>query len=418
MENISPASSPSSECSSSITRNSSNFSISRRLRSTVYNDSFATENNSITETPKKRPCAQTSLFKKYKYRVNKELKLLHHRIAELQKKNQTCQRTINRLRSQQNKVLTTLNENTSGNSSKVESAESINKLTLSSENIKELVVNFYEDDENSRMCPGKRDYKVQNKVRKQKRYVTESLLQLHKKFQAQHPEKYISYSLFCKLRPFWVIIPNIQARETCSCQTHENFNFVVSALHKHKIVSESSANHILEIICCDPRNVSCLTRVCLECKNKTLTYLEFDNNAAIEYSVWEKQKKAYIKNGDEKTTLQTVKVKKCIAPKDLLEHFENILYPYMSHVANIISQFRYIKKIKDELSHDQCIIHCDFSQNYCTKYANEIQSFHFGSSRQQISLHTSVIYYMKHGKLVTQSFCTISECLRHDAVAI
>ncbi|XP_049886932.1 uncharacterized protein LOC126381495 [Pectinophora gossypiella] len=196
---------------------------------------------------------------------------------------------------------------TSESSSKEESAGLMKSSTKLPVDIKEAVVKFYEDDENSRMCPGKRDYRVRNKIRKQKRYATESLRDLHKKFQAQHPEIKISYSLFCRLRPFWVIIPNVLARETCSCQTHENFNFVVSALYKHKIISESSPNQILEKNCCDPRYVSCLTRVCLECNNKRVTYLEFDNSAEIDYKAWEKQKKAYFKNGEGRITLQTIK---------------------------------------------------------------------------------------------------------------
>lgn len=76
-ENFTPASPLSSGCSSS-TVTSPNSSISRRLRSKVHNDLLDAVSNSITETPKKRPCARTSFFKKYKYRVNKELKLLHH----------------------------------------------------------------------------------------------------------------------------------------------------------------------------------------------------------------------------------------------------------------------------------------------------------------------------------------------------
>lgn len=62
----------------------------------------------------------------------------------------------------------------------------------------------------------------------------------------------------------------------------------------------------------------------------------------------------------------------------------------------------------------------DFSQNYICKYDNEIQSAHFGASTKQISLHTGAFYYRDKltGKIVCNSFCTLSECLRHDAAAV
>ncbi|WAR03051.1 hypothetical protein MAR_009609 [Mya arenaria] len=44
------------------------------------------------------------------------------------------------------------------------------------------------------------------------------------------------------------------------------------------------------------------------------------------------------------------------------------------------------------MSHEEIMVHIDFSENYNTKYANEIQSVHFGASKQQISLHTGIAY--------------------------
>ncbi|CAH0560580.1 unnamed protein product [Brassicogethes aeneus] len=58
----------------------------------------------------------------------------------------------------------------------------------------------------------------------------------------------------------------------------------------------------------------------------------------------------------------------------------------------------------------------DFSENYVLKYASEIQASHFGASKKQISLHTSVVYYGENIKPVL--YCTLSNCLRHDSAAI
>lgn len=56
----------------------------------------------------------------------------------------------------------------------------------------------------------------------------------------------------------------------------------------------------------------------------------------------------------------------------------------------------------------------DFSENYCTKYNEEIQAYHFGGSRLQLSLHTVVVYT----KDSTKSYCTVSQNTAHSPAAI
>nr|CAH7719658.1 unnamed protein product [Callosobruchus chinensis] len=63
-------------------------------------------------------------------------------------------------------------------------------------------------------------------------------------------------------------------------------------------------------------------------------------------------------------------------------------------------------------------MHCDFSENYLVKYAEETQSFHFGGSRKQISIHTVVVYTKVGGKTVPKSYCTLSDSLNHGPAAI
>ncbi|CAB3251200.1 unnamed protein product [Arctia plantaginis] len=45
-----------------------------------------------------------------------------------------------------------------------------------------------------------------------------------------------------------------------------------------------------------------------------------------------------------------------------------MLPPYMTHCGVMIAQNRFIKKMKSDLTDEECIIHCDFSENYSTKY--------------------------------------------------
>lgn len=62
------------------------------------------------------------------------------------------------------------------------------------------------------------------------------------------------------------------------------------------------------------------------------------------------------------------------------------------------------------------MLHIDFSENYVCKYAEEIQSVHFGGSHQQATLQTGVLYTA--GEQSPLAFCSISPSRRHDPVAI
>lgn len=77
-----------------------------------------------------------------------------------------------------------------------------------------------------------------------------------------------------------------------------------------------------------------------------------------------------------------------------------------------------IKFKKDTLTEKDAIIHVDFSKNYQTKYAEEVQSFHFGGSRQQISMPTVVVYTKEVEEIKTTCFCTVSENLSYSPPAI
>lgn len=86
------------------------------------------------------------------------------------------------------------------------------------------------------------------------------------------------------------------------------------------------------------------------------------------------------------------------------------------HCSPIKNNFRLEKK---NLQSNDVLIHIDFNENYLCKYAQEIQSVHFGGSHQQITLHTGVAYVKAHeSPIKVIPFCTLSESLKHDAPAI
>jgi len=61
------------------------------------------------------------------------------------------------------------------------------------------------------------------------------------------------------------------------------------------------------------------------------------------------------------------------------------------------------------------MIHIDFSENWTKKAAAAVQSAHFGSSVEQLTLHTGVAYF-SHDRHM--SFCSLSDSNDHGPAAV
>ncbi|KAL0829510.1 hypothetical protein ABMA28_003030 [Loxostege sticticalis] len=285
------------------------------------------------------------------------------------------------------------------------------------QNIIKQVQSFFEEDKNSSVAAGKREFIKKAGEKKQKRYLTDNLKNLHTRFVNEN--FVISYSTFCKYRPFWVVFPK-DDRKTCECKLHSNVNYLIRALKNAKIITETTGTEVINSICCETKR-ECLERKCEVCASKVLNYQEFQNDEKIAYYQWIVEKKAYtVKDGEQRMKQVTMKKKFEDYPRNVIQKLESNLGIFLKHNLNIMVQYDVIKQLKQNLKDKEIIIHVDFSENFCLKYHEEIQSFHFGGSREQVSLHTGVLYYKDSdtGTLETKSFCTISDCLQHDAAAV
>lgn len=133
------------------------------------------------------------------------------------------------------------------------------------------------------------------------------------------------------------------------------------------------------------------------------------------------KKKTYKdKCGDIKEANLTIKVCETTSAIGLVNKLRDIILKFMRHEAVILNQFSQLKYLRNAMTENEVLVQVDFSENYCLKYSTEIQSFHFGGSRTQISLHTTSVSYKedKYGPLKTKSFCTFSENLNHGPSAI
>ena len=100
------------------------------------------------------------------------------------------------------------------------------------------VKKFYERDDISRICPGKRDVvsmksKDGEKVKLRKRHLYSSLKETHAIFQAEHPEFRIGPAKFAMLRPPQVMLSSQTPSNVCTCVYHQNTILALDALHSH-----------------------------------------------------------------------------------------------------------------------------------------------------------------------------------------
>jgi len=281
---------------------------------------------------------------------------------------------------------------------------------------KHVVEQFFLEDINSRASAGKKETVTRNKEKKQKRYLNDTLKNLHKKFCAE--KGMISYSAFCKFRPFWVV--QSVERDTCACKKCENVKLKVRALHKLGELCTQDPSVLLSQIRCSVNSQSCMYNECKLCRNKSVTFTDnATNDAKASWFQWISKAEKRVRreaDGNEKTFNVRVVVKERTVGtiESLKDGLQCDLKLLSVHTYNITHQYKQLKYLREHLSSNECVVLVDFSENYAAKYATEIQSMHFGASRNQVTLHTGV-YYTADEK---RSFCTISDNNRHDPAAI
>lgn len=79
-------------------------------------------------------------------------------------------------------------------------------------------------------------------------------------------------------------------------------------------------------------------------------------------------------------------------------------------------QSSYINEIKNNLTDADCVVICDFSENYTFVIQDEAQSYHW--TNEQSTIHPFVIYYKGDEKMENISLVVISECLEHNTILL
>lgn len=124
-----------------------------------------------------------------------------------------------------------------------------------------------------------------------------------------------------------------------------NTEFIVTALHKNKVINAGTPKELVQELCCSGvYNVPCLLRSCKECKDKQISFKEFNGDFALQYFKLEIQKDSYTdKKGETKEVKHTIKLKKSSTAIDLVNKLETITLRFMKHEAITLNHFSQLK---------------------------------------------------------------------------
>ena len=154
---------------------------------------------------------------------------------------------------------------------------------------------FLNRDDNSRITTGKHDTISKNKVKKQRRILADTLENLHAKFCQEKPAEKMSYSLFCRLRPFYIVHPKNKDRQSCLCRIHENARLIVEKMNQLKLLPAGvhSAEGWVKAAVCPKPSQACYDRKCQNCK-ENLTINPDDPNDTVSWQQWKTVKEARV----------------------------------------------------------------------------------------------------------------------------
>ena len=279
-----------------------------------------------------------------------------------------------------------------------------------SDDIKQRVIAFYESEEYSRICPGKKEFVVVRdggvKSHKQKQLLLLNLHELYVAYKAKYPNNKIGFSKFCELRPAWCLpVTAAGMHNVCVCQSHQNAKLLTSV-----IPGKPHYSDLLEKNVCSVKNRECMLLLCDNCPCGLTSYLsdtfseDYDMDDEISYKQWV--------SVDSKAMLMTVVSTVQDFIEKTCESFDNLRqHHYISK-----AQASYLSKLKDELKDNEAIVLLDFAENYSFVAQDVVQSFHWNNS--QATLHPFVVYFKSKDELKHLNLCVISDCLKHDTLAV
>ncbi|XP_060804464.1 uncharacterized protein LOC132902617 [Amyelois transitella] len=278
--------------------------------------------------------------------------------------------------------------------------------------VRENIAAFYLRDDVSRCAAGRKECKTRNKQKMQVRYLLDTLSNTYRMYVEEGGK--FGFTTFYRCKPFYVIAPTRAARDTCLCIKHSNFQYLFNALKYRSIISYKNIDEVVKFFSCNITAFNCMHGCCEVCKNPRLEIDIHQANDTIKWHQWVRTDHKYQRGSKECVTKKTIKQEQVGTVADLTSLFIEKIPLFKIHFHNWKEQQKQYQKCVNNLKNGEIAILCDFSENYECKYANEVQSIHFGASKNTITLHTGAIFFTDK----CQTFATVSDNNNHDPGAI
>ncbi|CAF4199780.1 unnamed protein product, partial [Rotaria sordida] len=215
-------------------------------------------------------------------------------------------------------------------------------------------------DEISSVATGKKDFVTidspdGSKVKVQKRYLVMTVQEVYEQFKLNYPNEKVGSTSFSLLRPKHVLPMSDIPQNVCLCKCHANIDLLLCSLSSILKTPKTTAS-FREALVCNSNSEKCMSSKCEKCgelKNFDKLF-EYDNDIGgkdLLYHQWET------------IDSKIVKIEKSGTIQDAIDDLKNC---------------------KQNASPKSIVLQIDFSENYRTKYQDEIQNafFNYGAASQ------------------------------------
>ncbi|KAJ8044972.1 hypothetical protein HOLleu_07881 [Holothuria leucospilota] len=263
------------------------------------------------------------------------------------------------------------------------------------------VVKFLSRDDNSRLMPGKGDACKSGEGKAQIRVLNDYVANLYLKYKSENVEKRrVSLTAFQRIRRSQRHIKLVQyaCRSTSLCQKHQNMALKLKALKRLGLVTKENPDEFIK-----NNNEGAI--------NKMMDTLMTEKVAdLVHYEEWGRVSSD---QGKKKTKLKREVLKK----DEFSELFKTESANFRDHVERVKAQYVAIRKCKENLNKDECLVQMDFAENYTCVPLEEVQSGYW--NQEGVTLHPMVMYYRDENQtLKHHSFVAVSDDKNHNATTI
>ena len=138
---------------------------------------------------------------------------------------------------------------------------------------------------------GVKETVTKNKIKKQKkRIILNTIEKLYEKYRTENTTKKVSYTVFSRLRQFWVVFPKEGDRETCACKQHENLLLLSEVLHKNELIKTRDLYTLVDMFACDTKSITCMYGKCPNCQEIIVSAPNIEKNMEIKWFQWKTRK--------------------------------------------------------------------------------------------------------------------------------